>query len=78
MDTRHATERRKERQITRSEVLFVLKHGYHEKRKDTFDEFHQSWNYSVRGKTVDLREVRVVVSFDENGMLIITAIELNQ
>ena len=47
-----------------------------EKRKDKFDEAYNSWNYSVRGKTVDLRELRVIVSFDDSGMLIITAIDL--
>jgi hypothetical protein len=52
--------------------------GYHEKKKDKFNNFHHVWNYSVRGKTVDRRELRVIVSFDENGMLIITAIELKK
>ncbi len=76
LDTRHAIDRQNERQITRPEILYVLKNGYHEKRKDKFDEACNSWNYSVRGKTVDRRELRVIVSFDESGMLIITAIDL--
>ena len=75
MDTRHALERQDERRINRPEILYVLKHGHHEKSKDTFSEFHHSWNYSVRGETVDRRELRVIVSFDEDGMLIITALE---
>jgi hypothetical protein len=76
LDTRHAFDRQNERQISRPEVLYVLKNGHHEKRKDKFDEAYHSWNYSVRGKTVDRRELRVIVSFDELGMLIITAIDL--
>lgn len=32
----------------------------------------------MRGRTVDRREIRVIVSFEENGMLIITAIELGK
>lgn len=76
LDTRHAEERQKERLITRPEVLFVLGHGHHEKKKDKLEERYQSWNYSIRGKPVDKRELRVIVSFDENRMLIITAIEL--
>lgn len=76
LDTRHAIDRQNERQIARPEILYVLKNGYHEKRKDKFDEAYKSWNYSVRGKTVDRRELRVIVSFDESGMLIITAIDL--
>ena len=76
LDTRHAIERKTERQITRPEILFVLRRGHHEKKKDRFDERYRAWNYSIRGKTVDRRELRVIISFDENGMLIITAIEL--
>lgn len=79
LDTRHAIERQDERQINRPEVLYVLKNGHHEKRKDRFDEFHQAWNYALRGKTVDRRELRIIVSIDEpSGMLIITAIELKK
>lgn len=76
LDTSHSSERQKERQITRPEILFVLKHGHQEKKKDKYDEQHSVWNYAMRGKTVDKRELRVIVSFDESGMLIITAIEL--
>jgi len=76
LDTRHATDRQSERKITRSEVLFVLRHGFHEKRKDRFDEQFHAWNYAVRGKTMDRKDLRIIVSFDEAGMLIITAIEM--
>ena len=32
------------------------------------------WNYAVRGKTkIDKLDARIIVSFDEDGMLIITA-----
>ena len=78
LDTRHAWERQDERRINRPEVLYVLKQGRHEKSKDTFNKFHHAWNYSVRGNTVDRRELRIIVSFDENGMLVITAIELRK
>ena len=57
-------------------MLQVLKSGFHEKRKDKFDESFNAWNYAVRGKTVDTKELRIIVSFDENNMLIITAIDL--
>ena len=76
LDTRHGLERQTERLITRPEVLFVLRNGHHEKKKDKWDAHYLAWNYAVRGKTLDKRELRVVISFDENGMLIITAIEL--
>jgi len=78
LDTRHALGRQDERKITRPELLYVLKNGHHEKRKDRFDELHKTWNYAVRGKTVDKRDLRVIVSFDPAGMLIITAIEIER
>jgi hypothetical protein len=78
LDTRHAFERQDERRITRPEILYVLKNGHHEKQKDRLEALYQTWSYSVRGKTVDRRELGIIVSFDENGMLIITAIELKK
>ncbi len=76
LDTRHVTERQLERSITRMEILHVLRTGFHEKKKDQFDEEYSSWNYAIRGKTVDKKELRIIVSFDKNNMLIITAIDL--
>ena len=78
LDTRHAIQRQKERLINRLDILYVLRNGYHEKRKDKFDEQHRAWNYAVRGKNIDRRDIRVIVSFDSNDMLIITAIELEK
>lgn len=75
-DTRHVLDRKRQRNLTREEVLRVLQNGHHEKRKDKYDEQYHAWNYAVRGKTIDRRDLRVIVSFDENDLLIITAIEL--
>ena len=76
---RHARERSDERAITEPEWLYVLRNGYHEKRKDQYDKYHQAWAYSIRGKTVDERDLRVVVSFDEDPqMLIVTLIDLSE
>ena len=77
LDTSHAFDRQAQRRITRPEMLYVLRHGYHEKRKDSFSDEYQEWNYAIRGKTMDKRNLRIVVSFDESGMLIITAIDLD-
>ena len=76
LDTRHAFQRQGERNITRPEIVAMLRSGFHEARKDQFDEVHGAWNYAIRGKTMDARTLRVIVSFDENNMLIITAIHL--
>lgn len=75
-DTRHAAERKSERDISLLEVIHVLKGGYHERKKDEFKPEHNDWSYSIRGKTVDKRPLRVVVAFAEPGMLVITAIDL--
>jgi hypothetical protein len=78
LDTSHAQQRQRGRSITRPEMLQVLRSGYHEKRKDRYDEQYQAWNYAVRGRTVDRRELRIVVCFDAaTTMLIITAIDLD-
>jgi phage terminase large subunit-like protein len=79
LDTIHIMQRQTERQITRPEMLYVLRHGWHEKRKDVFDTRYQAWNYAIRGKTIDERPLRVVVSFEkETRFLIITAIALGE
>jgi hypothetical protein len=77
LDTYHSHTRQSERKITRPEIIFVLKNGYHERMKDSFDEQHKEWNYAIRGKTIDKKILRIIVSFDSRGLLIITAIELD-
>ena len=78
LDSRHAFERQQKRRISRPEILYVLLNGHHEKRKDRFDDLYGAWNYAIRGKTVDQRDLRIIVSFDRTGMLIITAIEIRR
>lgn len=76
LDMTHAQARSRERNITRPEYEYVLKSGYHERKKDEYKENHKAWNYAIRGKTVDGRDLRVAVSFEDNDMLIITVIDL--
>jgi hypothetical protein len=76
LDTRHATDRKHQRHILRSEIRSVLLAGFHERSRDRYDELNKRWSYVVRGHTVDRRELRVVVAFNAAGLLIITAIEL--
>jgi len=77
-DTYHAKLRKSQRQIALTNVLYILHHGYHEKRKDQFHPEYKDWTYSIRGKTVDHKDIRVVVAFDSDGMLIITVMEIAQ
>jgi len=74
----HALDRIQQREVTRQEVRQILLGGFHEKRKDEFKEEHNAWNYSIRGKTIDKRSLRVAVSFDENDLLVITVIDLER
>jgi uncharacterized protein YutD len=76
-DTYHAIERKNEREIALPEIIHVLTTGKHEKSKDRFEEVFDSWNYAIRGWTVDRLDLRVIVSFDEErDLLIITAFYL--
>ena len=76
--TKHALERMAERSILRLEVEYVLKNGHHEKRKDAFDEAFDIRNYSINGKTVDDKKLRVVVSFETPNFIVVTAIDLER
>lgn len=75
--TKHAIERKSERKIDMLDVLYVLKNGRHEKQKTSFDETFQTWKYAIRGKTLDDEmDVRIIIAFDESGMMIITVMHV--
>lgn len=75
--TTHALERQKERKINVAEVMHVLKTGSEEKRKTCFDDISMMWKYAIKGKTkIDELDVRVIITFDEDGMLIITVMHI--
>jgi hypothetical protein len=75
-ESRHARDRKVERNIGLSDVLYVLKNGYHEKQKTSFDENLHVWKYAVRGKTLEGFDIRIITAFDEDGMLIITVMHV--
>lgn len=77
LDTRHANDRKNERGINRLEIEQVLKDGWHEKKKDKFEEAYDSWKYAMRGKTIDKKDLRIIITF-QNKMLIITAMEVGK
>jgi len=74
----HSVARQNERKISLVDTLHVLTHGYHEKRKTTFDEIFGTWKYAIRGNTIDERTVRVIVAIGEDGMLIITVVHIKE
>ena|ERR1700722_11585750 len=77
--TVHALDRQNERLINLPETLHILKTGYEEKRKTTFDNERNTWKYAIRGTTIrDKLNVRVIVAFDEDEMVIITVVNVGR
>jgi hypothetical protein len=74
----HAASRRLQRKISVSDIVYVLKNGWHESKKDEFKNEYNEWNYALKGKTIDKRTLRIVISFDINMMLIVTVIDLRR
>ncbi|MBF0363881.1 MAG: DUF4258 domain-containing protein [Oligoflexia bacterium] len=74
----HAIDRQMQRNISAPDIVKVLTTGWHESKKDEYKEEYHVWNYAIRGKTIDNRELRIAVSFDENDMLIVTVIHLKE
>lgn len=73
---RHARKRLHEREVTLLEVSQVIRGGYHEARKDEFKPEFAEWNYAIRGKTLDARTLRLAIAIKFDGVLVITAIDL--
>lgn len=75
----HAKLRLNQREVTLTELEYVIEKGRREPKKDEFKPEHNSWNYSIKGKTVDHRNLRIAVSLDEKTkVLIITVIDLDK
>lgn len=74
----HALARMGERNIIKPEIEYVLETGHHEARKDKFNEDFSSWDYAIKGKTVDNRHLRIVIAVIDPNVLIVTAIDLTR
>ncbi len=72
----HAIDRMLERGIEEFEVEYALLRGVHEKRKDQYQDRYHAWNYAIRGMTEAGKDLRVIVSFDKNNLMIITVVLL--
>jgi len=70
--TKHAADEQKNGNLDLLDTLRVLRTGSHEKAKTRFEDV---WRYAIRGKTEDHREVRVIIAFIDE-MIIITVIDL--
>jgi hypothetical protein len=78
----HAKDRLKTRKILDIEVLDILenKAGRNRKRnksKDIYNPDRSDWNYCIEGFGLDHEKIRIIISFDESLLLVITAIRLN-
>lgn len=77
--TTHAKQRQQKRVISDLTVLNILETNYRRKRnkiKDSYTEGHKDWNYCIEGSDDDENKIRIIISFDDNLMLIITVIRL--
>jgi hypothetical protein len=73
----HAQNRSVKRQISLPEFDYILKKGVREPGKDEFKPQFDDWNYAVRGKTIDGRDIRVCVYF-ANKMIVVTLIAIGE
>ena len=79
--TAHALKRSRERRnVSEFQVIRILQSQskYHEPKGDSFNQGFNTWNYSIRGKSIDLEDIRIILSFDENDLLIITVINMEE
>lgn len=75
--THHSKIRQRERLISDLEVLGILegKIGCRRKRnkkKDTYNTIAGNWKYCIEGVNFDKRAIRIIITFTENMMPIIT------
>jgi hypothetical protein len=77
--SRHFQEREKQRKIFLWEALHALQQGFHDEQRDEWDHKYQVWKYAIIGRTLDGRQLRVVVSIlVDEGLLLITVYDLNK
>lgn len=75
LETEHAKMRMAQRGIDRQQIRHVLLHGWHEESRDRCDGKSGRWSYSIRGRTLCGRELRIVVAL-ERAVIVVTAMEL--
>ena len=65
--------------ILPSAVAHVLRHGYHNPRKDQWDDRHKTWNYAIQGKTLTDQRLRIPVAIEvmPNGHIIVVVTVIN-
>ncbi len=77
----HANLRMGERNVIYFEVLQALSKASHQPAKDRFSEEHQTWEYSMEGKTLDSKLLRIGIAFESDQrtgerVLVVTVIDI--
>lgn len=78
----HAKKRLKDGGVIDIDILDILENKENRKRKrnkkkDTYIPGYQDWNYCIEGSGLDGEKIRIIISFNEDLMLIITVIRLD-
>jgi hypothetical protein len=79
--TDHGDKRSKARKkVNDLEIIKILSghDKWHETKRDKYVRNNNDWNYHVCGKNSDGDQIRIVISFDHDGMPIITVINLDE
>ena len=61
----HARLRSKERRVLPKDIEVALLGGRRIKKRDRLDENFGTWSYAFEGKTIDARDLRVIVLIDD-------------
>jgi hypothetical protein len=74
---KHSRQRQNDRNISDIEVLDVLegKKGrkrHRNKEKDKYETGRSDWNYCIEGVNIDNKAIRIIISFEDGLMPIIT------
>ena len=78
----HAKEKLGERNISEFETLAILENKNHRnrkrnKKKDAYNPSFADWTYCIEGNDIDENKIRIIISFDETNMLVITVIRID-
>lgn len=71
----HARIRCSERDISATDIEFVLEKGKRTMSRDRYDESWKRWSYCFEGKTIDKEHARVVITFLQK-MAIVTVVRI--
>jgi len=72
----HAVQRSKERDISTTDIAYVLKNGQRVKSRDRFDSHLKSWSYCFEGFTTEDFTLRVIICVHDR-LLIVTVVLIN-